>query len=108
MPLIAQLDEALRAVDHAASQDFKWWFLGLLCIGLIALYLLARFFVERDRRLSNRLDKVQDEHTATLTNMNTQQATIIAENTVAYRELGQALRHIAEHLPEARHRLERE
>jgi hypothetical protein len=100
--MIAQIDSALRAIDHAASQDFKWWFLGLLALGLVALWLMIKLFIKRDERLSNRLDKVQDEHTKTLLDLNTRQAQIIAENTMALGRLAAALEKIADHLPNPR------
>lgn len=96
-PLLGQIiDDTLKLVDKGAAADFKWWFFGLL---LAVLGCAVKLYT----RLSARLEKVQDDHTKTLKEINVRQATIIAENTHAYRELAQALLRLADHLPELRH-----
>jgi hypothetical protein len=95
---LAQINEAVKVIDHAADKDFRWWFMGLLVIGLMALFGLAKVGKGFLDRLSNRLDAVQDGNTKYLQDTGHKQLTVIAENSLAMNRIGQALEKIAGHL----------
>src|SRR4051812_34096279 len=79
-PLLAQVDEALKTLDHAAQMDMKWWFLGLLGTGLAAIWMVARYFTIRHDALSTRLDKVQDDRTSELKENNGRLVKVIEDS----------------------------
>jgi len=89
--LFAQLDSATKLIDHAAEQDMRWWFLGLLIFGSVALWLVARYWADRHDRMSERLDKVQDGQTAYLKDSNARLAEVVAANSTAFKEFSQSL-----------------
>lgn len=67
---LAQLDTAIKTLDHAAAMDMKWWFLGMLAIFLGSTYLRDKKADARHDALAARLDKVQDDHTSYLKDCN--------------------------------------
>lgn len=88
---LAQIDAAAKLIDHAAQQDMRWWFLGLLVFGSIALWLVARYWAERHDRMTERLDKVQDCQTAYLKESNSRLAEVVADNAAAFKEFSQTI-----------------
>ena len=48
---LAQIETAVKIVDHAAEQDMRWWFLGRLVVGLLAALGLARLGIALVTRL---------------------------------------------------------
>src|SRR3954467_7371944 len=87
----AQIESATKLIDHAAEQDMRWWFLGLLIFGSVALWLVARYWAERHDRMSERLDKVQDGQTGYLKDSNAKLAEVVADNATAFKEFSQTL-----------------
>ena len=97
MMFLAQLETVTKLVDHAAQQDMRWWFLGALMSGGAGLMLLARYWTQRHDRLSDRLDRVQDAHTAYLQQGQAKLAEVVGENAAAMREFSHAISAV-EHL----------
>ncbi len=83
MSTIAQAETILRAADHAAAQDFRWWFVALLIIGIIVALILFRWFDAQLTRLAQRLDSVQDAHTEFLSGELVTTREALAKNTTA-------------------------
>lgn len=81
--LLAQLESVTELVDHAAAQDMRWWFLGLLIFGGAALYLVARYWAVRHDKLSERLDRVQDAQTHYLQENNARLVGALEHSTAA-------------------------
>lgn len=49
--ILAQLDEALKAVDHASTQGMQWMFcLAMLALGLLIVAILRYFTTREDKR----------------------------------------------------------
>src|SRR3954453_4000250 len=88
---LAQVETATKLIDHAAAQDMRWWFLGLLVVGGVALWLVARYWAERHDRMSERLDRVQDGQTAYLKESNAHLAQVVADNSTAFKEFSQTM-----------------
>lgn len=61
MRIIAQITEVLEAADHAASQDFRWWFVVLLIIGLIVAYGLFQHFEKLRMELKEECSEARKE-----------------------------------------------
>lgn len=99
---LAQITDAQKLLDHAAAQDMRWWFLGLLGVMLAGIYFLARYWGSRHDRLSERLDKVQDERTRHLEGQNAQIIMVLGENTIALRKFSEVVasaQHLLDRLP---------
>jgi uncharacterized membrane-anchored protein YhcB (DUF1043 family) len=96
--VLAQITETMRALDHAAAQDMRWWFLGLLMTVGLAVGWVARYFGRRHDRLSDRLDRVQDEHTEYLQEQGDKMAGALRDNASAFRQFGAAIESFNKHL----------
>ncbi|HEV7405145.1 MAG TPA: hypothetical protein VGO11_19535 [Chthoniobacteraceae bacterium] len=83
---IAQIETATKFIDHAAAQDMRWWFLGLLVVGGAALWIVARYFAARHDRMSERLDKVQDSQGEYLKASNAQLVNVVADNSATMKQ----------------------
>lgn len=100
---LAQVSDATKLLDHAAAQDMRWWFLGLLGVMMAGIYFLARYWGTRHDRLSERLDRVQDERTKYLEGQNAQMMQVLGENTIALRKFSEAVQgvqHLFEPAPQ--------
>ena len=91
MHLLAQIESATQLIDHAAAQDMRWWFLGLLVVGGVSLWVVARYWADRHDRMTERLDKVQDSQTAYLKDSNARLAEVIADNSAAMKAFSQTI-----------------
>ena len=90
-PPLAQLESAARLVDKAAQEDMKWWFLALLVLGVVVIWLVARYWAEQHKALGRRLDVVQDAHTSYLTTMNERLVTVLTQNTEATKHFSETV-----------------
>lgn len=87
----AQLETATKVIDHAAQQDMRWWVLALLVVVGLTLRVLARYWTGRYDKLSDRLDRVQDERTHYLEQNGAKLVETIADNAAAMREFSHAI-----------------
>lgn len=75
--LVAQVDQAVGAIDKVAGKDFQWWFAAMLVIGLIVIWLVSKYFTALFKEILGRLNKIEDERVALLqTQLNQNQQTL--------------------------------
>ena len=81
-------EDVIEMVDHASRMNDRWLFVALLCIFIISISLLVRWFMKRwdssDMRvttLQDRLDAVRKEHTLYLQDANRRLSEVVAANT---------------------------
>ena len=99
---VAQIETATKFIDHAAAQDMRWWFLGLLVVGGVSLWVVARYWADRHDRMTERLDKVQDGQTAYLKDSNARLVEVVADNSAAMKAFSEtigAVKHLFESAP---------
>src|SRR3954471_24515956 len=99
MCILAQIESATKLIDHAAAQDMRWWFLGLLVVGGVSLWVVARYWADRHDRMTERLDKVQDSQTSYLKDSNARLVEVVADNSAAMKAFSQtvgAVKHLFE------------
>ena len=91
MNIFAQIESATKLIDHAAEQDMRWWFLGLLVVGGAALWIVARYWASRHDRMTERLDKVQDNQTTYLKDSAARLVEVVADNSAALKAFSQTV-----------------
>lgn len=79
---------------EAAKHDDRWLFIALLVIGLIAVWILVKYFMTEIQRMSARIDAIHTEYQTYLRTQNDRLTLIIAENSAL-------LHRVEQHLPAA-------
>jgi Ca2+/H+ antiporter len=86
------MKEMVPILDHAAQQSDRWMFIALLAIGLLAMWMLARYFARQHDVLSAKLDETNKYVRETVTNLVAKTNTALEANTAAFREIEPLLR----------------
>lgn len=93
------LDKAIKTIDHAAHQDDRWMFVALLVIGLITVFVLARYFMRQIEALQSEIVATRSEFEEHLKTANaemvaalTKSSEIIAHNSVVMEQLKERLK----------------
>ena len=93
------LDNAIKTIDHAAHQDDRWMFVALLVIGLITVFVLARYFMRQIEALQSEIVATRSEFEEHLKTANaemvaalTKSSEIIAHNSVVMEQLKERLK----------------
>ena len=68
-------------ITEAAKHDDRWLFIALLVIGLLAVWVIVKYFMAQIQMLSQRIDAIHNEYQAYLREQNAHLSKIIAENT---------------------------
>lgn len=79
-------------IDEAAKHDDRWLFIALLVIGLLAVWVIVKYFMAQIAVLSQRIDGIHTEYQGYLRDQNERLSKIIAENTAV-------LRLVEKHIP---------
>ena len=93
------VNEAIKTIDHAASMDDRWMFVALLVIGLITVFVLARYFMRQIEALQSEIVATRSEFEEHLKTANaemvaalTKSSEIIAHNSVVMEQLKERLK----------------
>ena len=93
------VNETIKAIDHAAGQDDRWMFVALLVIGLITVFVLARYFMRQIEALQREIVATRSEFEQHLKTANaemvaalTKSSEIIAHNSVIMEQLKERLK----------------
>jgi predicted Holliday junction resolvase-like endonuclease len=93
------VNEAIKTIDHAASMDDRWMFVALLVIGLITVFVLARYFMRQIEALQREIVATRSEFEEHLKTANaemvaalTKSSEIIAHNSVVMEQLKERLK----------------
>ncbi len=72
-------------INEAAKHDDRWLFIALLVIGLLAVWVIVKYFMAQIQILSQRIDAIHTEYQGYLRDQNDRLSKIIAENTAVLR-----------------------
>jgi predicted Holliday junction resolvase-like endonuclease len=93
------VNEAIKTIDHAASMDDRWMFVALLVIGLVTVFVLARYFMRQIEALQREIVATRSEFEEHLKTANaemvaalTKSSEIIAHNSVVMEQLKERLK----------------
>lgn len=75
------MPEIPAIINEAAKHDDRWLFIALLVIGLLAVWVIVKYFMAQIQMLSQRIDAIHTEYQAYLREQNAHLSKIIAENT---------------------------
>ena len=88
------MPDPIAIANEAAKHDDRWLFIALLTIGLIAVWMIVKYFMAQIAVLSQRIDAIHTEYQGYLRDQNDRLSKIIAENTAV-------LRLVEKHIPRA-------
>lgn len=86
------MPDPIAIANEAAKHDDRWLFIALLTIGLIAVWMIVKYFMAQIGVLSQRIDAIHTEYQGYLRDQNDRLSKIIAENTAV-------LRLVEKHIP---------
>ena len=75
------IDKAISAVDHAAHQDDRWMFVALLVVGMVTIYVLARYFMGEIAELQREIVAVRTEFETHLRTANADMVAALTKST---------------------------
>ena len=79
------MTDPIALVNEAAKHDDRWLFIALLVIGLLAVWVIVKYFMAQIQILSQRIDSIHREYQGYLRDQNERLSKIIAENTAVLR-----------------------
>ena len=79
------MPDPIAIVNEAAKHDDRWLFIALLTIGLLAVWMIVKYFMAQIGVLSQRIDAIHTEYQGYLRDQNDRLSKIIAENTAVLR-----------------------
>ena len=79
------MPDPIAIANEAAKHDDRWLFIALLTIGLIAVWMIVKYFMAQIAVLSQRIDAIHTEYQGYLRDQNDRLSKIIAENTAVLR-----------------------
>ena len=86
------MPDPIAIANEAAKHDDRWLFIALLVIGLLAVWMIVKYFRAQIAVLSPRIDAIHTEYQGYLRDQNDRLSKIIAENTAV-------LRLVEKHIP---------
>ena len=86
------MHDPIAIANEAAKHDDRWLFIALLVIGLLAVWMIVKYFMAQIAVLSQRIDAIHTEYQGYLRDQNDRLSKIIAENTAV-------LRLVEKHIP---------
>ena len=86
------MPDPIAIANEAAKHDDRWLFIALLVIGLLAVWMIVKYFMAQIAVLSQRIDAIHTEYQGYLRDQNDRLSKIIAENTAV-------LRLVEKHIP---------
>ena len=75
------MPDPIAIANEAAKHDDRWLFIALLVIGLLAVWMIVKYFMAQIQVLSLRIDAIHTEYQGYLRDQNDRLSKIIAENT---------------------------
>lgn len=80
-----------KTADYAAMQSDRWLFIALLIIGMLGMWMLAKYFTRQHELLASRLDETNVYVRTTLATMVAESKVVIQMNTDAIRKCESAI-----------------
>tara|TARA_R110000868_G_scaffold177691_7_gene416703 strand:- start:1622 stop:1891 length:270 start_codon:yes stop_codon:yes gene_type:complete len=85
------MPDPIAIANEAAKHDDRWLFIALLVIGLIAVWMIVKYFMAQIQVLSQRIDAIHTEYQGYLREQNQHLSKIIAENTAILHRVEQRI-----------------
>jgi hypothetical protein len=72
------MQENIETISFIAQQTDRWMFVALLCIGIVAVVLLFKYFTTRLDKMEKKMDTVQDEFNTHLKTANKEMLEVLS------------------------------